>query len=61
MPDRLFPIFRKEIRHHTTGQGGGPVIKEAILRCIGDLFAGKFRMHEITIDELTRARQPAPN
>ena len=38
------------------GPGGGPVIKDTILRRIGDLFTGAFRMHKITIDELTRAR-----
>ena len=35
---------------------GGPVIKDTILRRIGDLFTGAFRMHKITIDELTQAR-----
>jgi len=38
------------------GPGGGPVIKDTILRRIGDLFTGAFRMHNITIEELTRAR-----
>ncbi len=38
------------------GPGGGPVIKDTILRRMGDLFTGAFRMHNITIDELTRAR-----
>ncbi len=38
------------------GPGGGPVIKDTILRRIGDLFTGAFRMHRITIEELTRAR-----
>ena len=38
------------------GPGGGPVIKDTILRRIGDLFTGAFRMHKVSIDELTRAR-----
>lgn len=47
MPDHLFPILRKEIRHHTTGQGGGPVIKDTIFMRIGDLFTGAFPMFKI--------------
>jgi GntR family transcriptional repressor for pyruvate dehydrogenase complex len=38
------------------GPGGGPVIKDTILRRIGDLFTGAFRMHKVTIGELTQAR-----
>jgi GntR family transcriptional regulator, transcriptional repressor for pyruvate dehydrogenase complex len=38
------------------GPGGGPVIKDTILRRIGDLFTGAFRMRHITIEALTQAR-----
>jgi len=38
------------------GPGGGPIIRDTILRRIGDLFTGAFRMHRITIKELTQAR-----
>jgi DNA-binding FadR family transcriptional regulator len=38
------------------GGGGGSIIKDTMLRRIGDLFADAFRMRRVTLEGLTQAR-----
>ena len=40
-----------------TGVAGGPVVKDTILSCIGDLYLDAFQMEKITVEEFTAARQ----